>query len=240
MLMAQFHDKFRIVPDYENILECNYRQAIGPGTTVIDVGAHEGRHTAVFLDLVGPNGTVVAFEPLPHLAMALAKWGLEPRLKVHECALSDFSGRSDFVFMRGTPAESGLRERIANHPERADPTSLNVQVRCLDEFLSEVSDISFLKIDVEGAEVGCLRGAKKLLMRFRPIISVEYGKPGYSVYGLTARSLYDVASALDYRIADLFGAICPDLPTWERTCDRAYWDWLLIPRERATEWQRLS
>ena len=50
-----------------------------------------------------------------------------------------------------------------------------------------------MKIDIEGGEVACLRGATRVLKHFRPFISVEYGRPSYSAYGLTARSLYDTA-----------------------------------------------
>jgi FkbM family methyltransferase len=236
-LLAQFHNRYGIVPDYEHILECGYRRVIPPDATVIDVGAHEGRHTAVLSELVGQGGRVLAFEPLPHLATALRDKGFDHRVQIHECALSDFSGRSSFTYMRGTPEESGLRERIPNKPQQADPITIDVEVRQLDEYLAQLSNVRFIKIDVEGGEVACLRGATKLLGRFRPFISVEYGKPSYSVYGLNARSLYDTAESLGYQIADLFGAICPDLPAWERACDLSYWDWFLVPRERADEWR---
>jgi FkbM family methyltransferase len=236
-LLARFHSEYGIVPDYEHILECGYRRIVPESATVIDVGAHAGRHTAIFYDLVGPDGLILAFEPLPHLATALRGRGFDCRVRIHQCALSDFSGHSSFTHMRGTPGESGLRERTSNYPQQADPIQIDVQVRQLDEFLAEIPNLCFIKLDIEGGEVACLRGATKTLARFRPFISVEYGKPSYSVYGLTARSLYDVAQSLDYQIADLFGAICPSLPAWESACDRSYWDWFLVPRERVGEWR---
>jgi FkbM family methyltransferase len=236
-LLAQFHNAFSIVPDYELVLEVDYRRLISRGATVIDVGAHAGRHTAVFADLVGAEGAVLAFEPLPHLAAALREKGFNGRVQVQECALSDFSGNSHFTYMRGTPGESGLRERVSNYPQLADPTHIEVAVRRLDEFLPGISNLRFVKIDVEGGEVACLRGAVKLLSQFRPYVSVEYGSPSYSVYGLSARSLYDIADSIDYRIGDLFGAVCPNCATWERVCDLSYWDWFLIPRERVLDWQ---
>ena len=55
--MARFHTTHGIIPDYEHILEDDYRRLVSRGTTVIDVGAHAGRHTAVFADLVGAEGT---------------------------------------------------------------------------------------------------------------------------------------------------------------------------------------
>src|SRR5256884_8960730 len=60
--------------------------------------------------------------------------------------------------------------------------------------------------------------------------------PYTTLFRSTARSLYETAGSLDYQIADLFGAICPNLPAWERVCDLSYWDWFLVPRERTREW----
>ena len=142
-LLAKFHSHYGIVPDYEHILECDYRHLVRADATVIDVGAHAGRHTTIFYDLVGPGGTVLAFEPLPHLATALRDKGFDHRVQVHECALSDFSGHSSFTYMRGTPEESGLRERIPNQPQQADPITIDVEVRQLDECLVHLSSVCF-------------------------------------------------------------------------------------------------
>ena len=110
-------------------------------------------------------------------------------------------------------------------------------IRRLDEFLPNISNLRFVKIDVEGGEIACLRGAVRLLSKFRPYVSVEYGRPSYSAYGLSARSLYDIADSINYMIGDLFGGVCPDCATWEHVCDLSYWDWFLIPKEQVREWQ---
>ena len=162
-LLARFHTQYGIVPDYEHILECSYSRIVPANATVIDVGAHAGRHTAVLSDLVGPGGTVLAFEPVPQMATILRDKGFDHRVQIHECALSDFSGRSSFTYMRGTPGESGLRERMSNYPQQADPVRIDVEVRQLDEFLAEISSLCFVKIDIEGGEVACLRGATRVL-----------------------------------------------------------------------------
>jgi len=235
-LLARLH-ACGSVPDYERILESSYRNLIDFGSTVIDIGTHEGRHTEVFSGLVGPNGAVLAFEPLPYLARALEERCIN-HVRVFEFALSDFSGPSRFVHARGTPAESGLRERVYNLPQAADPVTIEVAVRKLDDFLPEISQpVSFIKMDIEGAEVSCLRGGTRTLARFRPFVSVEYGIGAYGAYGLTARSLHDAATAIGYQIGDMFGAVCPDLRTWERVCDLSYWDWFLVPRERMKVWR---
>ena len=234
-LMRHVRERCGIVPDYEFILERTYRPLIKPGDTVIDVGAHAGRHTAVFRDLVGGSGTVLAFEPLPDIAQVLRSRGLDDCVQVFECDLSDFSGRTSFVHARGSPEESGLKPRTYTDPAAADPATIDVEVRRLDEFLPSIDKLSFIKLDIEGAELSCLRGAQEVIGRFRPTISVEYGATAYGAYGETERSLFDFAELIDYRIGDLFGATCPDLATWLRVCNTSFWDYLLVPCEKHDE-----
>jgi FkbM family methyltransferase len=237
-LIHLFHTRFGIIPDYERVLEATYRLLIKPGDTVIDIGAHIGRHTRCFAELVGPTGRVLAFEPLPHCYERLVADFPEAPVRAWNLALADTEGTSNFVYARGQPEESGLKERIFNYPELADPTTITVQVRTLDSFLDEiVSPLAFIKIDTEGAEIAILRGATTLLTRHRPVVSVEYGKPGYSVWGHEAATLFDLAQSLNYCVADIFGALCPDRDSWEKAVDYSYWDWFLVPQERVDFWK---
>jgi FkbM family methyltransferase len=233
-LMARLRD-CGFVPDYEALLEASYRAFIRPGDTVVDVGAHAGLHTAVFCDLVGRSGFVLAFEPLPTMFAALEARGLRTRLV--NCALAAKAGRTSFTFARGAPGESGLRQRIFNFPEISDPVVIEVEVKRLDDFLPELSSCRFIKIDIEGGEIDCLRGAAQTIGKFRPFMSVEYGAQGYSVYGFTRRTLFDLATEYGYMLGDLFGALCPDAETWNQVCDNSYWDYHMVPRERAAEWR---
>ena len=235
--MADFHSRLGIVPDYEHILECGYRSLVTTGDMVVDVGAHTGRHTEILADLVGADGRVLAFEPLPQARRVLEARGLGAQVRVFGCALADFVGKSPFVHARGTPEESGLRRKVYNRPDLVDPQEIQVEVRKLDDFLPQLTRLAFVKIDAEGAEVSCLRGASATLERFRPFVSVEYGRPSYSAYGNEARTLFDVARSFGYAVGDLFGAICADLAEWEAVCDIAFWDWFLVPEERLDEWR---
>ncbi len=134
------------------------------------------------------------------------------------------------------PQESGLKQRIYNI-EDAVVKQIEVEVATLDDYLEEFGEngISYIKIDTEGAELSILKGGEECLKKYRPIISVEYGKPAYSVYGLTADSLYNFASEHDYYISDLCGNIVLNIEMWREVCDSVYWDYLLVPQERIKE-----
>jgi FkbM family methyltransferase len=237
-LMAMLHGRFGIIPSYEDILETTYRLFIQPGQTVVDIGAHTGRHTKVFADLVGRDGKVYAFEPLPYAFDILRSRSLPRHVRLHKYAIAQQQGAVSFVFARGAPEESGLRIKQYNQPQQVVPETITVEARSLDSFSAEFGPVHFIKIDAEGSELECIRSGLDLIRTNRPLITVEYGYPSYSAYGNTAASLFHLAVSMGYVVGDMFGAYCSDLSTWSKVCDVAYWDWFLIPLERIDEWRQ--
>jgi FkbM family methyltransferase len=231
--LATLRDRYGITLDYESILERDYRRILGPGGVAVDVGAHCGRHTTVLASIVGETGKVLAFEPLPGEFSELQRLcGSSPQVSLHNVALADYKGESDFVFATGTPSESGLRARVFNAPDQARPRRIRVRVERLDDYTRDLPRLDFLKVDIEGGEIECLDGALDTLARLRPVVAVEYGAAGYAAYGHERATLFQTASRLDYVMLDLFGNVIESLAVWERVCDKVYWDYLLAPRER--------
>lgn len=229
-----------IVPDYEHFLARAYGTVVAPGSTVLDIGAHAGRHTAEFEKLVGPSGRVVAFEPIPGMARALRqRFAVSRVVEVREKALAGAAGQSEFLHVVNSPEESGLRERIYNQPG-TKIERIKVGVSTVDSEAAGLS-VGFIKIDIEGGEIDCLVGSRQTLARCRPVISVEYGFPSYSKYGHTKDTLFNAAQAAGYAMGDLFGNPITSLEEWRDVCDVSYWDYFMIPLERLDAWsERLS
>jgi FkbM family methyltransferase len=143
---------------YEAHLQALFRRLIRPTDTVIDVGANLGLHSVLFDTLAA---RVVAFEPHPLLHNALRRTigGLRHTSLV-ECALADFDGIAPFV-IEGDHTAGALSSD-------GEP----VVVRRLDDVLRG-DPVHFMKIDVEGHEIGVLRGAEKTIRRDMPIIVYE-------------------------------------------------------------------
>lgn len=230
IFLAELMSRYRVAIDYEGILETQYRSFLKSDATIIDIGAHEGRHTKVFLE-VAPEGQILAVEPLPDKAQILRST-LGPSVRLFQGALGEQEGRAKFVWAQGTPEESGFRERHYNDPQNARPTEIEVEVTTLDQLSRDLRRCDFVKIDVEGAELTALRGGASFLDRLRPIVSVEFGKPAYSVYGHEASDLFHFAKSRRYTLHDIFLNPVPDLDTWLAICDRATWDYFMIPDEQ--------
>ena len=224
--------------DWEWVLEYNYiilLDDIKP-LSIIDIGANMGRHAQVFTEIL-KCGYLMMFEPIPHLCADLQAIFSDKPVDVFQCALGAREGSSSFFVKPAAIGESGLRRRSSYNDGRSDDLEeIVVQVRTLDSF-DPPGPISYIKIDTEGGEIDILKGAAKLLKRDRPAISVEFGRGGYDAYGYGPEALFSVASELGYAIFDLVGTPFVTQQDWLNGVDRIYWDYLMLPMERA-DWFR--
>jgi FkbM family methyltransferase len=136
-----------------------------------------------------PEGEHFAFEPLPHLFQNLSeKYGR--RATIYPYALAETNGSSTFQFVKNDPAYSGIKKRRYDIalPEIEE---IQVELRRLDELIPEDITIDFIKIDVEGAEFGVLKGAEKLLLKDKPLIVFECGLGASDYYGTDPGELFD-------------------------------------------------
>jgi FkbM family methyltransferase len=231
---GQLHENVGF-PDYERLLSRAYRRFLRPGQVVFDVGAHAGLHLEQFLGLVGPSGHVIAFEPIPELAADLVdKYRDSSIVEIRNIALGDKPGRSGFLILHKALGMSGFRQRAGSGDQGAE--EITVEVDTLDHQAAELGRLDYIKIDIEGAEISCLRGARQTVNRHRPLISVEYGMPGYSMFGNTAMTLFEWARECGYVPSDLFGNLIARPDEWAVVCDYSLWDFFLVPEERRREW----
>jgi len=149
-------------------------------SSCIDVGAHYGNILCHMIE-IAPLGKHYAFEPLPHLARKLTE--RYPGVVVHEAAVSDAPGESEFLFVENDPAYSGLRRRIYYRPDPKIRT-IHVPVVTLDEVIPRDEKIAFIKLDIEGGEFHAIKGGVETIGRGKPIIVFEGGSQSIGQYGI--------------------------------------------------------
>lgn len=141
-----------------------------PGDVVIDGGACTGDTAAVFSNAVGPEGRVLCFDPVAdHVAIVQ-----------HNAA--QFSHSNVQVMPYGLSDRNVLCEPIVLNQYAPGFSSRNQQVplRSVDYLVNakEIPRMNFIKLDVEGAELESLRGARESIRRFKPKLAVSlYHKP---------------------------------------------------------------
>lgn len=165
----------------------------------IDVGAHKGEVTDWFLKYC-TQGTHYVFEPVPSFFEKLKKkYAAAKNCNVFEIALSDQKQIASFNYVISNPAYSGLKKRNYDRKNEQD-TSIKVQTDVLDDCIPSSKKIDFIKIDVEGAEMKVLNGAKRILAKDHPVIVFEFGIGGSDIYGSTPEKLYSFFEQLGYKI----------------------------------------
>lgn len=182
---------------YEQTETCAVRRILRPGQVFIDVGAHVGYYTVLAARIVGPGGIVHAFEPDPENAAVLRRnVGAFPGIAVvHECAVSDRSGRA--LLYRST--ENSGDHRLYETPGRA---AVDVMVMTLDSVFLRSRPVDFIKIDVQGEECRVLRGARALLEGSPRITGmIEFSPEHLRLAGSRPEELLEMLVGLGFRIA---------------------------------------
>ena len=139
-------------------------------------GANIGALTVALADIVGPEGSVVAFEPQPQTASLLRRNVAELNVTVEECALLVSVEDDELGGMPGTVRVPFLFDLGHKNYGRVELGSGEgfAPIKQLDVF-----DLvpAFIKIDVEGAEAQVLRSAARTIERHRPLLYVENDRP---------------------------------------------------------------
>jgi len=149
-------------------------ELLRPGDVVVDGGANLGGFTLVAASIVGPRGAVHAVEAAPETAALLRRSvDANPRLaiEIHEVALADAAGELEF-----TTFEAGIGTASFAPQDRG--LVVRVPATTLDALTAPLERVDLVKLDVEGAELRALQGARRLLTERRPLLVIEF-EPGH-------------------------------------------------------------
>jgi FkbM family methyltransferase len=143
-----------------------------PGDVVLDLGGCYGDTALYFAMKVGQNGKVYSFEFIPksleifNLNLNL-NTHLKNRITIIESPLWSESGRT--IFYKDNGGGSQVSFKDFNGREGIAVTIT------LDEFIlkNRIEKIDFIKSDIEGAESFVLKGATKLLKKFKPKLAIS-------------------------------------------------------------------
>lgn len=137
--------------------------------TFVDVGSHIGS----VVDSVQQRSKqikIIAVEAVPDKAIFLRK--KFPDIKVHDCAVGDSDGEVQFFVDLERPGFSSLS---SNSQSNRAVREIKVTIRRLDDLVDASDLVDVIKLDVEGAELGVLRGSEELTKRCRPAFYFESG-----------------------------------------------------------------
>lgn len=140
----------------------------------LDVGVNVGQTLVKYRSLM-PNGIYVGFEPNPACVAYVAdlvdlnKWD---HIRLYPVGVSESAEICELIFFHNSAVDSTASIIDGFRPD--DPVARRSNIALFP--LSGIDlgrSVSFMKIDVEGAELEVLRGSEALLRRERPLVSSE-------------------------------------------------------------------
>lgn len=182
-------------------------QLVKPGMTMLDVGAHVGYYSARYARVVGEggraNGRIIAFEPHPRTFHVLQQ-NVKPFANVQpvQAALAETEGTAvlhDYLIMSASGSlhyDESMVELQQAHMQESDvaprlgqeftPQTFTVRTMPADAFLAEqgIEQVDVIKMDIEGAEIGALRGLQSTIARSPQLqLVMEYNPAALQAFG---------------------------------------------------------
>jgi len=147
-LICYFGTKFDTIFDF-------LKTYLKEGMVFVDVGANIGSHAINAARLVGATGSIFAFEADPDtyrlLAANIQSNGLR-NIVLKQTCVSDQVGTLSFYKHKDSAKSSIV--------DRGEKLSVTLPSDTLDNLIPAETKIDILKVDVEGAELSVLRGAR--------------------------------------------------------------------------------
>jgi FkbM family methyltransferase len=147
-----------------------------PGHTVLDLGGYTGLTSIAFSRAVGPTGRVILLEPDPVNFSACKK-----NIALHknisklnnitllQSAVSEITGALEFS------SESSMGSSAVDFVGKGRGNIVSVPSLTLSDLSKStgLDHIDFIKMDIEGSELGTIRESHEFLLEYRPKMIIE-------------------------------------------------------------------
>lgn len=189
---------------YERPVQEALASLVRRGDVCCDIGANLGFFSILLARMVGPDGSIYAFEPVPQYASAIAKnarLNRQTNVRVLPVALSCVDGRSELLL--ANHVGGAVLASAGTPPDLAG--SIAVETACLDTLVENrsIRPPDVVKIDVEGAELQVLQGMQRTLRQRAPAIVLELDDETAAACGRKVSSCRSFLHEFGYRTETL-------------------------------------
>lgn len=169
---------------------------VKPGATVVDAGANFGYNSVLMGNQIGPDGTLVSFEPQRIIYQQLCGNLILNNIynaTAYQAALGDGSKR--VVNMRPVEYQA---EWVNIGDTSVGEDGEEVAIYTLDEIGFGIVD--FIKMDVQGYELFALQGAQNILSTYQPDLFIEIEPHQLIKFNVTEEQLLTYIKSFGYSI----------------------------------------
>jgi len=165
---------------------------------IVDIGAQSGSYTLFAKYL--PKSTFYSFEPFNKTFELLndnIRLNNIDNVKTFNFAISDTSGTS---ILNTSIGHNGLHTLGANPLRFNDISKVSVETKTIDElFYDRDIPIHYIKIDTEGWEFNIIKGARKTLNKYKPLVQLEWVPTNMKQCDVNPNELEDLLKSLNYK-----------------------------------------
>lgn len=190
--------------EYPDFAEMRFmRDYLRHGDRFIDVGANAGLYTLLASRLVGAEGQVYAFEPMPsELEQLVENISLNALQNIQTCPVAvgdqdttlEFNATDDGCTGH---VKSSVQTDAQGSAQNSSQSHTKVASVRLDTYLPR-QDYAMIKLDIEGYEPFALAGAQGLLSSGNPPV-IQLEMDGYAKrFGVSTEQLMAQLAALEY------------------------------------------
>ena len=176
----------------------SFKKLIKKGDTVLDIGTYIGLHTLTFAKLVGNQGKVISFEPVPSNFELLKKNveinGYTNVILVNK-AVSNRNGNEKLYLSNLNPGDT----RLGDFGKEFDK-SIKVKTIRIDDYLDD--DVDFIKMDIQGAEPFAIDGMTSLLQKKSIKILIEFWPFGIQQNKVNVREFLERLDSFGFNFYD--------------------------------------
>lgn len=185
-----------------------YSALLRPGDVVYDIGANDGSIALCLARIIGPEGVVVAFEPVWSTYVRLCRnlqfdTYSKANIVTVPCGISNANDVAQMSVPDTNCESASLAGRDAWHECLGECTITQVPcvLRTLDSLVEELSlpVPDFIKVDVEGAERMVVEGAAQLIGARKPLLLLEVFAPWQAAFHYRPFDLLSLLMEHGYR-----------------------------------------
>jgi len=191
--------------------------------TFLDIGANIGNHTIDLADLFQHVIAIEASEFTSNILQLNLRLNSVKNVVVHNIAAGEITSKGYMSLVQGDNLGSN---KLLSNPVNAKTTEV-VNVVSLDTLLSDLRDLDFVKIDIEGFEANALKGMKIILKENSPIIAFESNSLDES------RAILDVLNSYGYEYYYYLNKGFERFPKALKYLFRLFyhWNWERLPKQ---------
>lgn len=211
-------------PDILQVIKNNLKS----GDIFIDIGANIGQHSLFSASIVGNNGRVILFEPIPKLVTQIKESLSENseinNITIHNVAASNTKDKAKIKLRPNNIGGSSL------HHHDKDFETVTIKTIPADDLLLDLPKVNLIKIDTEGHEIEVLHGLQKTLKKYTPKIIIEFSPKLNEKPEVYTKNFFTLLADYDFYDLEAGHQKITDIDDWKNNFNKIQTNFLCLPK----------